>query len=96
MSMTQLIIGTALGFVVAQSALYALRYSFGWLQREEVRTRIRALTPTPGHGFVAGFIRYAAPIGASAAVITLAVWAVGDYFAAKAAQSAVLAGSLHG
>ena len=94
MSMTQLIIGTALGFVVAQSALYALRYSFGWLQREEVRTRIRALTPTPGHAFVAGFIRYAAPIGASAALITLAVWAVGDYLAAKAAPGAALASAL--
>jgi hypothetical protein len=94
MSMTQLIIGTALGFVVAQCALHALRYSFGWLQREEVRTRIRALTPTPGHAFVAGFIRYGAPIAASAALITLAVWAVGDYLAAKAAPSAALASAL--
>jgi hypothetical protein len=94
MSMTQLIIGTALGFVVAQSALYALRHSFGWLQREEVRTRIRAMTPTPGHAFVAGFIRYAAPIGASAALITLAAWTVGDYLAARAAPGAALAGAL--
>ena len=91
MSMTQLIVGTALGFVVAQSALYGLKYSCGWLQREEVRTRIRAMTPSPGHAFVAGFIRYAAPIGASAALITLGVWAVGDYLAAKAARSAALA-----
>jgi hypothetical protein len=94
MSMTQLIIGTALGFVVAQSALYSLRYSFGWLQREEVRTRIRAMTPSPGHAFVAGFIRYAAPIGASVALITLGVWAVSDYLAAKAARSAALTGAL--
>ena len=94
MSMTQLIIGTALGFVVAQSALHGLRYSLGWLQREEVRTRIRAMTPSPGHAFVAGFIRYAAPIGAGAALITLGVWAVGDYLAAKAAHAATLAGDL--
>jgi hypothetical protein len=94
MSMTQLIIGTALGFVFAQSALYGLKYSFGWLQREEVRTRIRAMTPSPGHAFIAGFIRYAAPIGASAALITLGVWAVGDYLAAKAARGAVLTGAL--
>ena len=94
MSMTQLIIGTALGFVVAQSALYGLRYSFGWLQREEVRTRIRAMTPSPGQAFVAGFIRYAAPLGASAALITLGVWAVGDYLAARAARSAALTGTL--
>ncbi|HEY1874152.1 MAG TPA: hypothetical protein VGG67_07110 [Steroidobacteraceae bacterium] len=94
MSMTQLIIGTALGFVVAQSALYGLRHSFGWLQREEVRTRIRALTPSPGNAFIAGFIRYAAPIGASAALITLGVWAVSDYLAAKAAHSAAFTSSL--
>jgi hypothetical protein len=94
MSMTQLIISAALGFVIAQSALYGLRYSFGWLQREEVRARIRAMTPLPGHVFVGGFIRYAAPIGASAALITLGVWAVGDYFAAKSARSAVLASAV--
>jgi hypothetical protein len=86
MSMTQLIIGTALGFVVAQSGLYGIRHSLGWLQREEVRTRIRTL---PGHVIVGGFIRYAAPIGAVAALITLGVWALGDYLAARAAGSAV-------
>ena len=94
MSMTQLIIGTALGFVIAQSALYGLRYSFVWLQRGEVRTRIRALTPSTGQVFVAGFIRYAAPIAASAALITLGVWAVGDYLAAKSARNAALASPL--
>jgi len=91
MSMTQLIVSAALGFVIAQSALYGIRYSLAWLQREEVRTRIRAMTPSPGHAFVAGFIRYAAPIGASAALITLGVWAVGDYLAARAARTAALA-----
>jgi hypothetical protein len=94
MSMTQLIVSAALGFVIAQSALHGIRSSFAWLQREEVRTRIRAMTPSPGHAFVAGFIRYAAPIGASAAVITLGVWAVGDYLAAKAARNAALASTV--
>jgi hypothetical protein len=91
MSMTQLIIGTALGFVVAQSGLYGIRHSFGWLQREEVRTHIRTL---PGHVIVGGFIRYAAPIGAAAALITLGIWAFGDYMAAKATRSATLASTL--
>jgi hypothetical protein len=91
MTMTQLIIGTALGFLVAQSGLYGIRHSLGWLQREEVRTHIRTL---PGHVIVGGFIRYAAPIGAVAALITLGVWAFGDYIAAKAARSATLANTL--
>jgi hypothetical protein len=91
MGMIQLIIGTALGFIVAQSGLYGIRHSMGWLQREDVRMRIRALTPSPGQAIVAGFIRYAAPIGASAALITLGVWAIGDYLAAKAVRSVALA-----
>ena len=94
MSMTQLIVSAALGFVIAQSALYGIRYSLAWLRREEVRTRIRAMTPSPGHAFVAGFIRYAAPIGASAALITLGVWAIGDYLAARAARNAALASAV--
>jgi len=91
MSMIQLILGTALGFLAAQSGLYGIRRSFGWLQREEVRTRIGAL---PGHVIVGGFIRYAAPIGAVAALITLGVWAVGDYLAAKASRTVALATTL--
>jgi hypothetical protein len=91
MNMTQLIIGTALGFIVAQSGLYGIRHSLAWLQRDDVRTRIRALTPSPGHALVAGFIRYAAPLGACAALITLGVWAIGDYLAAKSARIAALA-----
>ena len=62
MTMIQLIIGTALGFLAAQSGLYGFRRSFGWLQREEVRTRLGTL---PEHVIVGGFIRYAAPIGAA-------------------------------
>jgi hypothetical protein len=91
MTMMQLIIGTALGFVVAQSGLYGIRHSLGWLQREEVSTRFRTL---PGHVIVGGFIRYAAPLGAAAALITLGVWGVGDYLAAKAARNATLASAL--
>ena len=91
MGMTQLIIGTALGFIVAQSGLYGIGRSLRWLQREEVRTRVRTM---PGHVIVGGFIHYAAPIGAAAAVLTLGVWAVGDYLSAKAARSAALATAL--
>jgi hypothetical protein len=93
MSMAQLVIATALGFVVAQGALYSVRQFAGWLQRDEVRTRIHALAPSPGRAIMAGFVRYAAPIGAGAALITLGVWAISDYLAAKSARSAALAGA---
>ena len=94
MSMAQLVIATALGFVVAQGVLYSARQFAGWLQRDEVRSRIHALAPSPGRVIVAGFVRYAAPIGAGAALITLGVWAPSDYLAAKSARTAALAAAL--
>jgi hypothetical protein len=94
MSMVQLVIATAIGFFVAQGALHGVRQFAGWLQRDEVRARIHALAPSPGRAIIAGFIRYAAPIGAAAALITLGVWAVSDYLAAKSARSAALAAAL--
>jgi len=91
MTMMQLIVGAALGFIVAQSGMYGVRHSLRWLQREEIGTRVRTL---PGQVIVGGFIRYAAPIGAAAALITLAVWAVGDYLAARTARTDTLASAL--
>jgi hypothetical protein len=91
MSMTQLIIGTALGFFVAQGVLYSIRHLIGWLQRSDARKRILKPTPSLGSAFISAFIKYAAPVGAGAAVITLGVWAVGDHLAAKSARSAATA-----
>src|SRR5438034_11812514 len=88
MSMTQLVIGTALGFFVAQGVLHSVKLLVGWLQRSDARKRILNLTPSLGPTLIGGFIKYAAPVGASAAVITLGVWAVGDHLAAKSAHSA--------
>ena len=84
MSMTQLVIGAALGFIVAEGVLLGVRHLVGWLRRGNVRERIRSLTPAPGPALVAGFIKYGAPLGASAALITLGVWAVSDFLSAKA------------
>lgn len=92
MGMTQIVVGAALGCIAAQCGLYGIRRLLGWLQREEVGARIRAMTPPSGHALIGAFIRYAAPVGASVAIITLGVWAVGDYLTARAAaRSAALA-----
>jgi len=80
MSMTQLIIGTALGFFVAQGVLYGISIlSAGF----SAATRASGLSADPslGSAFISAFIKYAAPVGAGAAVITLCVWAVGDNLA---------------
>jgi hypothetical protein len=91
MSMTQLVIGTALGFFVAQGVLYSLKHLIGWLQRSDARKRILKLPASLGPTFIRGFTKYATLVGASAAVITLGVWAVGDYLAAQSARSAATA-----
>jgi hypothetical protein len=83
MSMTQLVIGAALGFIVAEGVLLGIRHAVGWLRRGNVRERIRALIPAPGSAIVSGFVKYGAPLGASAALITLGVWAVSDFLSAK-------------
>src|SRR5437764_9642500 len=77
MSMTQLVIGSALGFFVAQGVLYSIRHLIGWLQRSDARKRILRPTPSLGSTLIGAFIKYAAPVGAGAALITLGVWAVG-------------------
>ncbi len=91
MSMTQLVIGSALGFFVAQGVLYSIRHLIGWLQRSDARKRILRPTPSLGSTLIGAFIKYAAPVGAGAALITLGVWAVGDHYAAKSARSAATA-----
>jgi hypothetical protein len=87
MSMIQVIIAAAFGFIIAEGVLYGARRLFQWLQREDVRAHI----PARGPALIAGFIKYAAPLGAGAALVTLGVWAIGDYYAAKSAHSAALA-----
>jgi hypothetical protein len=94
MSMTQLVIGAALGFMVAQGALLGIRQLAGWVQREDLAERIRALTPLPGPAILGGFVKYAAPLGASAALITLGVWAVTDYLHAKSIHSEATASAV--
>jgi hypothetical protein len=91
MSMGQLVIGAALGFIIAEGVLYGIRYLILWLRRDETRRRLRTFTASRDSAFIAGFTRYGALVGASAAIITLGAWAVGDYLAAKSARSAALA-----
>jgi hypothetical protein len=88
MSMTQLVLGTACGFLIAQGALYGSGRLLGWLRRGELPALVRTLRFAPGSTFIGTCIKYAAPVGVSAAVITLGVWAVSDYLAAKSARSA--------
>lgn len=94
MSMTQLVIGAALGFIVAQGVLLGIRHLVNWLRQGNVRERLRALTPASGQAIIDGFINHAAPLGATAALITLGVWAVSDYMHAKSVHTDVTASAV--
>jgi hypothetical protein len=93
-SMTQLVIGAALGFLIAQGVLQGLSLLLGWLRRGAVRAWLQRLTAAPARAILGTLIGYAAPLGVSAALLTLGVWAVGDYFAARSTRSAALASVL--
>jgi hypothetical protein len=82
-SMTQLVFGAAVGFIVGEGVLYSMKRFIGWLRRDEIRERLHKLTPLRGAALISGFNKYAGVLGASAALITLGLWAVGDYVAAR-------------
>jgi hypothetical protein len=88
MSMVQLVIGAACGFLVAQGALYGLARLIGWLRQGDLVARARAVHATTAPTVLGALIRYAAPVGVSVALLTLGVWAVSDYLAAKSARNA--------
>src|ERR1700722_3455052 len=90
-NMSQLVIGSALGFLIAQGVLYASRHAIGLLKHDELRQWIATLIPSRGSSIVGGFIQHAGLIGASVAVIALGAWATRDYLAAKSARSAAIA-----
>lgn len=86
--MTQLVIGTACGFLVAQGLLYVLGRLIGWLRQGDLLAQARAMRATPAPTVLSALIRYAAPVGIGAALLTLGVWALNDYLAAKSARNA--------
>lgn len=88
MGMIQLVIGTAFGFLIAQGLLYGGARIIGWLRRGDLLARARAVRTAPAPTVLSALIRYAAPAGVGVALLTLGVWAMSDYFAAKSARNA--------
>lgn len=86
MNMTQLVVGATLGFLLAQGVLYCIKRLAAWLMREEMRARLRTLTPRSGHAIAHASLKYGVLVGAAAALITLGVWATGDYLPGKPAR----------
>jgi hypothetical protein len=85
--MTRLVIGTALGFLLAQGLLYVLGRMIAWLGQSDLLARVRAGRAAGEPGVLGALVSYAAPLGIGAALITLGVWAVSDYLAAKSARN---------
>jgi len=56
LSMTQLIIGTALGFFVAQGVLYSIRHSLAGFSAANARKADSQADPSLGSAFISAFI----------------------------------------
>jgi hypothetical protein len=89
MSMSQLVIGCALGCLLAQALIFTGKSLLSTLQRSPGGRLRRAITPGPRA--LAMFVKYAAPVAIAAALIILGVWSVSDYLAAKSARTAAMA-----
>jgi hypothetical protein len=85
MSMSQLVIGCALGCLLAQALIFSGKSLLSALQRSPGGRLRRSITPGPR--VLAMFVRYAGPVAVSAALITLGVWSISDYLAAKSART---------
>ena len=83
MSMTQLVLGCALGFIIAQGLVHGLRRLFGGKARAAAAEADDKSVPL---SYVRAFIRYAAPVFASAAFVLLGAWTLQDYLSAKSAR----------
>ena len=85
MNMTQLVLGCALGFLVAQGVLYGLRRLFGGKARAAPPEADEKSIPL---SYIRAFISYAAPVFASAAFVLLGAWSLQDYLSGKSARAA--------
>ena len=90
MTMSQLVVGSALGCLLAQALLYSGRSLVTYLQR--VRSE-RARASEAGPRLVGLFVKYAAPLSAAAAVLVLGLWTVSDWWVARSARNAALTGN---
>ena len=95
MSMTQLVIGTALGCLAAQALLHCLKQLNSRIAGSAERWRVRSRDALPASALISGFVRYAPPLAACAALVTLGAWAVKDHLAARRAGATSVADALH-
>lgn len=94
MSMTQLVIGTALGFLCAQALLYSLKQLGNRIAGHAGRLPLSSREALRASALISGFVRYAPPVAASAALMTLGAWAVKDHLAARRASTVPVADAL--
>lgn len=88
MTMTQLVLGTACGFLMAQAALYGAGRLLVWLRGGELFGLVHSMSAARGASFLGVLRKYAAPVGVSAALVASGAWFVSDYLATKPARTA--------
>lgn len=94
MSLMQIIIGAALGVIVAEVLLFGLRQAAAFLQGPAARQWLADIDPSHRFAAIGGFGRYAALVLGCAALITLALWGTVNYLAARSERKEALAAAL--
>jgi hypothetical protein len=94
MTMAHTILGAAVGFLLAQGVLFGTKHLVSWGRSEPVQEWLREVLPSQRFAAIGGFGRYAALVLGSAALITLGLWGVVDYLAARSERNAAMAATL--
>jgi hypothetical protein len=86
--MSQIVIGSTLGFVLAQCLLQGVKLVFVSARREEMRQRLRTAFSLRESGLADGFVKYAGAVALVAALTVLGGWSLADYLEAKSSAAA--------
>lgn len=86
--MSQLVIGSTLGFLLAQALVQALKLMFVSSRREELRQNLRTAFARRDSGLADGFVKYAGAVALVAALTVLGGWGLADYLEAKSSAAA--------
>lgn len=86
--MSQIVIGSTLGFLLAQCLLQGMRLMFVSERRAQLRQNLQTAFNVRESGLADGFVKYAGAVALVAALTVLGGWGLADYLEAKSSAAA--------
>ncbi len=86
--MMDIVFGSALGVLLAEALLQALKLAFVRARRDEARERILSILRLRESDIADGFVKYAGAVGVLVALTVLGGWGLADYLSAKSSEQA--------